>query len=289
MEQFTVKHDDSGFTDISSDVDDFVRDEVLVQLKTTSTLYVGYRKPFNFFFMSFLIVNDVSNTLTLQYHNLTNDVLTDVPNLDEDTEGFTRDAFIKFDRPEKDSTAATDWKKTTIDGKELFWLVITTSDNHNVLTKINGIGILFADDQDLIEERRNIVSKHATNERTLTWVAKHQAARKEIVQAIRNQGKSKIRVGSVLEPSRFMDITEFDFLRLDQIREAAKWLCLAKIFQNELSDASDDKWMALGDSFEEKYSDAFDLFLLSLDTDDDGEEDFSENQDDVKRIDLSFT
>jgi len=289
MEQFTVKHDDGGFTDISNDVANYIRDEALVQLKTTSTLYIGYRKPFNFLFMSFLVANDQANTLTLQYHNDENDILTDVPNLDEDTEGFTRDGFIKFDRPEKDSSAATDWKETIVDGVTLFWLVITTDTNHNVLTEINGIGILFADDQDLIEERRNIVSKHATNERTKTWVAKHQAARKEIVQAIRNQGRKKIKLGNILEPTRFMDITEFDFLNLDQIREAAKWLCLAKIFQNELSDAADDKWMSLGDAFEGKYDDAFDLFLLSLDTDDDGEEDLSENQDDTKRITLSFT
>lgn len=289
MEKFTVKHDDGGFTDLTSKVFDFSRDNILLQLKTTSTLYIGFRKPFNFFFASFITPNDVVNTLTLQYHDVTDDALKDVPNKTDETEGFTREGFLTFDRPELNSQATTAWKKTTVDSVELFWLVITTSDDHNALTDVNGFNILFANEQDIIQERSNITSKHAKSERTKTWVVKHQAARDEIVQAIRNQGEKKIKLGSILEANRFLDITAFDFLRFDQVRQAAKWLCLAKIFKNELSDAADDKWFNLGESFEEKYEDAFDLFLLSLDFDDDGEEDDSENMDDNKRIELSFT
>lgn len=289
MEKFTVKHNDGGFTDLSDKVFDFSRDEVLLQLKTTSTLYIGFRKPFNFFYNSFTVLNTITNKLTVKYHDVTDDALKDVPNLSEETKGFTREGFISFDRPELNSQATTAWKKTIVDGVELFWLVITTDTNHDVITEINAVGILFANEQDIIEERSNITSKHAQDERTKTWVTKHQAARNEIVQSIRNQGKSKIVLGSNLEPSRFLDITPFDFLRLDQIRQAAKWLCLAKIFMNELSDAADDKWMGLGEQFMDNYTAAFDVFLLSLDSDDDGEEDFVENKEDAKRINLSFT
>ena len=289
MEKFTVKHNDGGFTDLSDKVFDFSRDEVLLQLKTTSTLYICFRKPFNFFYNSFTVLNTITNKLTVKYHDVTDDALKDVPNLSEETKGFTREGFISFDRPELNSQATTAWKKTIVDGVELFWLVITTDTNHDVITEINAVGILFANEQDIIEERSNITSKHAQDERTKTWVTKHQAARNEIVQSIRNQGKSKIVLGSNLEPSRFLDITPFDFLRLDQIRQAAKWLCLAKIFMNELSDAADDKWMGLGEQFMDNYTAAFDVFLLSLDSDDDGEEDFVENKEDAKRINLSFT
>ena len=289
MEKFTVKHNDGGFTDLSDKVFDFSRDEVLLQLKTTSTLYIGFRKPFNFFYNAFTVLNTITNKLTVKYHDVTDDALKDVPNLSEETKGFTREGFISFDRPELNSQATTAWKKTIVDGVELFWLVITTDTNHDVITEINAVGILFANEQDIIEERSNITSKHAQDERTKTWVTKHQAARNEIVQSIRNQGKSKIVLGSNLEPSRFLDITPFDFLRLDQIRQAAKWLCLAKIFMNELSDAADDKWMGLGEQFMDNYTAAFDVFLLSLDSDDDGEEDFVENKEDAKRINLSFT
>ena len=289
MEMFTVKHDDSGFTDLSKKVFDFSRDSILLQMKNTSILYIGLRKPFNFFYASFIALNTIVNKLTIRYHDVTLDALKDVPNLNEETDGFTREGFITFDRPELNSQATTAWKPTTIDNLELFWLVITTDTSHDVITEVNAFNILFANDQDLIQERSNIVSKHAQKEPTKTWVIKHQAARDEIVQAIRTQGKKKVRDTGVLVPSRFLDITAFDFLRLGQIRQAAKWLALAKIFKNELSDAADDKWMVLGDEFESKFDDAFDLFLLSLDTDDDGEEDFEENADDNKRIDLSFT
>lgn len=289
MEKFTVKHNDGGFTDLSDKVFDFSRDEVLLQLKTTSTLYIGFRKPFNFFYNSFTVLNTIANKLAVKYHDVTDDVLKDVPNLSEETKGFTREGFISFDRPELNSQATTAWKKTTVDNVELFWLVITTDTNHNAATELNAVGILFANEQDIIEERSNITSKHAQDERTKTWVTKHQAARNEIVQSIRNQGKNKVAIGSNLEPSRFLDITPFDFLRLDQIRQAAKWLCLAKIFMNELSDAADDKWMGLGEQFMDNYTAAFDVFLLSLDSDDDGEEDFVENKEDAKRINLSFT
>lgn len=288
-EQFSVKHNDGGFVDISNKVYDYGRDEVLLQLKTTSTLYIGYRKPFNFMYASFIALNDVPNALTVQYHDVTDDALKSVLNLSEETEGFTREGFIKFTRPELNSQATTAWKPTTVDGEEMFWLVITTDTDHNVLTKVNALGILFNNEQDIIQERSNITSKHAQDERTKTWVVKAQASRDEIVQAIRTQGKKKVTSGGILEPSRMLDITAFDFLRLDQIRQASKWLSLAKIFQNELSDAADDKWMTLGETFEGKFDDAFDVFLLSLDTDDDGEEDFEENIEDAKRISLSYS
>ena len=289
MERFTIKHDDGGFTDLTDKVFDFSRDASLLQLKTTSTFYIGFKKPFNFFYNSFTVLNTAVNKLTVKYHDVTDDILKDVSNLSEETEGFTREGFISFKRPELDSQATTAWKKTTVDGEEMFWLVITTDADHDVTTELNAVGILFANDQDIIEERSNIVSKHATSERTSTWVIKHQAARNEIVQAIRNQGKAKVALGSSLEPSRFLDITAFDFLRLEQIRQAAKWLCLAKIFMNELSDKEDDKWMMLGEQFMENYTTAFDVFLLSLDSDDDGEEDYVENKEDAKRVTLSYT
>lgn len=289
MEKFTVLHDDSGFTDITNKVFDFSRDKVALQLKDTSTLYVGFRKPFNFFYCSFVVLNTVANTLTVKYHDIETDQLENVTDLDEETEGFTREGFIKFNRPEIKDTTATAWKQTTVNGKEMYWLVITTDTTHAVETEVNAFNILFANDQDLIQERSNIVSKHVTNQVTKSWVVKHQAARDEIVQLIRNQGKKKFSTNNILEPNRFMDITYFDFLRLDQIRQAAKWLCLSKIFMFELSDATDDKWMQLGESFNTNFDNAFDLFLLSLDADDDGEEDYSENAEDVKRVMLSFT
>lgn len=288
MEKLTLKLNQGGFTDHTEAGFDFSRDDFPLVITQADTFLVGYRKPFNFFYNEFKVANVNANNLIIQYLNSDTDTLTDVPNLHDGTLGYTRSGFITFNRPEDDQ-ANTTWKKSTFDGVELYWLVITVSADHSAGTEVRGMNVLYSDDNDLIQERSNIVSKHATNEPTLSWVVKHQAARNEIVQKLRNQGKNKVIKSTEVNPSRFADLTYFDILNLDQIRNASKFYTLAKIFKQELSDAAEDKWWKLGEDFEEQGDNSFDLFLLSLDTDDDGEEDIEENTKDEKRINLSFT
>lgn len=290
MQRFTIKHDANGtFTDRSLAGESFERDSFpLPLISATGVLWIGYTKPFSYFYNELFPANTNAAELTIEYFDTVDNALKKVPNLDDETEGYTRSGFITFDRPEKDTNESL-WKKTTINNVELFWLKITTDTDFSAGTIFKGINILFSNDQDLIEEKSNIVSKHADDEPTKTWVIKHQAARKEIIQRLRNQGRRKTTIESFEGVQRFLDLDQFDILRLDQLRQASKWLVLSKIYIQELSDNVEDKWMASGEDFEEKYNDAFDVFQLSIDANDDGEEDAVENQEDVKRIALSFT
>lgn len=126
--------------------------------------------------------------------------------------------------------------------------------------EIQGLNIVFSDDQDLKQEFIQI--DNLLNDRT-SFILLHEAARDEIIQRLRNLGKVKF------DNEKLVNIEKWDINKLDEIRQPSKFLVLSKIFF-EVSDNVEDKWMQRHKDYKKKFQESFDLFWLSLDLDDDG-------------------
>jgi len=93
-----------------------------------------------------------------------------------------------------------------------------------------------------------------------------------VIQMIRNRGQATIKENADF----FNNITKWDILDFDEIRNAAIYFALEKIYF-AASDNIDDKWMQRSRAAKEKAGQNLNLFFLSLDKDDDGEVDTDEN------------
>jgi len=285
-DSYTVLHDDNGaFVDKSFGARDFTKDSFGLDLVAAEDyLYIGLYKPFNVFYAEMLVANTAANTFAVEYFDKNDAAYKTLVTLDE-TMGLTRSGFISFDKP-TDNAGNTIWDKSTVNGTELFWVRLKPSVDHDAGTSLMGLNVVFSNDFDLVEERGNIVSKHLPTGQ-VSWIAKHQAAKKDIIQDLRNRGNSKQGISPVNPTAAALlkNLTEFDILDAEEIRQASKYLTLAKIYFQELSDDPEDKYAMLGERFLQKAEGALDLFYLSIDKDDDGLSD-PEEQLANTRIDL---
>lgn len=279
MNYYTVLKDDTTtITDLSLLAKDFTTNPVSLALGNTHYLYVGLYKPFKQFFIELEPLNTVDNVLAFQYWNGTS--WTALEAVDE-SQGFTKSGFIYFNRPE-------DWESTSVDGKENFYIRLQPSVSHDAGTILQGLGVLFSNDLDLIGIKSNIVSKLNNGS---SWVGKHEAARKLIIQRLRNLGYRKyiptdtnnplLVASSKSSAIYFSDLTEFDILEPFELREASKFFALSMIYLDELSDEQDDKWERSGRRHLKRAEEAVNLFMLKIDSNDNGEEDESESNGDT--------
>jgi hypothetical protein len=267
MEYFTVIHEASN---LSEKVKDFTTPSVPLDLLDSEYLYVGYRKPFNTFFCE-VSGNIVANTFTAEAW--VNGAWVAVDILDE-SEGFTESGFLQFTKP-------TEWAVTTVAGEEKYFIRLSPSASHTAGSLLTGLAVLFSNDLDLIGVRDNIVSKHNNGK---SWVAKHEASRKYIIQEIRNKGNKIVQskegqanpFGS--DVKKFIDVTEYDILKPFQLRQASLYKTLSMIYLDELHDEENDKWQRQGLRYEAEFYKAIDLFFLSIDSDDDGKESSEESR-----------
>lgn len=274
-EFYTVKYEG---TDLSLKVKDYLNNEVTLPLDVGQFLYVGYYKPFKNMFIYFSELNTVAAAITLEYYD-GNDWV-ELPDVIDETENFIKSGFVNFPRP-------ANWKVQTVDGDELFYIRIKTDTALTPTTKLKGLNILFSNDDDLIGIRSNIVSKHNNGN---SWVEKHEAARKHIVQQLRNLGYRKVKQATdspiYFEEEKedqkvYSNLTQFDLLEPFELREASKFLALSYIYLDELSDEEDDKWYRNGIRHEQRGYEALNTFMLKIDVDDDGKEDIEESSGDT--------
>ena len=261
-DDLTVFFDDNGsFTDLSFEAHDYLRDDFdLTLVAAEDYIYVGLYKPFGGIFAEFKTGNSGADTLTGEFYNGSS--FAALSNLRDDTLGFSRSGFIEFPRDQ------TDWAKTTVNGESLYWVRFKTSTDTSAM-EIQGLNIVFADDEDLKSEFRKVTKLLPSGDST--FIAYHQAARDEIVQSLRNKGNAKLKSGE----SQLSSLTKWDVLDRGEIKQAAKFLALAKI-TFDASDATEDKMYQRNLDYMRKYGEAFRLYFLSLDCDDDGIKDDGE-------------
>jgi hypothetical protein len=255
--------------DLSKKVKDFGTASVSLELQSSEYLYVGFDKPFKQFFIELSTKSTSGGLLTAEYFD--GSIWSPLESLLDETENFTKSGFLFFEKP-------STWAATTVDGEEKFFIRLATDTNHSVGTELQGLAILLSNDLDLEGVRSNIVSKHNNG---ASWVLKHEQARKDIIQALRNRGNRIVKNADKNNPLveqglRFADLTEFDLLEPEQLRQASLYLVLSMIYLDELSDNEEDKFFRQGERYERKYSENFNLFYLQIDFDDDGISDNNE-------------
>jgi hypothetical protein len=265
--KLTVLHDDNGTVSNHSDsAADYIRDEFIFSLSSTEDyLYVGYMKPFNATFVALTTPNVNANSLQAEYYNGT--TWTSLSLIDE-TRGFTRSGFLFWDK--------SDMKQVSVGGISKYYIRIRPSADHSATT-YRGINILFADDNALKQEFFEVDNQNLLPSGESSHLVQHVGARNMILQMLRNKGILKQSSGS----SSLKDLTAFDLHNLEQVRQAAVMLTLSKIFFM-LSDSKEDTWWSKYEEYQDKFEESFELLLLALDTDDDGQEDVSETNEPFK-------
>ena len=259
-------HEDNNsvFTDHSIDAVDFQRDTFTTTLATgTDFLYIGFYKPVNAVYAEISTVNTNASTFTIEAWD--GDSWESVEHRDE-TRGFTRSGFITWDRQ---SPVVSD-DQTTVNSVKTEWIRISTDVTHSA-TVFDGFNLVFADDESLKVEFPNITDPRILPTGASSNIMHHVAARDTIVQDLRTGGYIKYDSNNVLE-----NVTQWDLLDVYEIKEAAKFLALSKIFFI-LSDDIEDNWWHKHQEYNNLYKRTMQMARLTFDTDDDGVEDSSEN------------
>lgn len=248
------------FTDYSNKAIDYDRDTFTVTLdSSTSYLYVGFYKPINVLYVELGTANTNAGEFTGEYYN--GSAFTSLAGFFDESNSFARSGFVQWDRGQ------TDEAKTTVDGVELFWYRFRPSVTHSA-TVINGLNLVFADDQDLKREFFEIGDFLPSGE--TSHILTHVAARDQVIQALRNSGDYKTNSGTR------GDITIFDLLDISQVKLAATHLALQKIFSSVIDDP-DGLYKDKAAEYKTNYSAAIKTPFINIDRDDDGIQDSNEN------------
>jgi len=262
--------------EFSKDMADFNRDDVNTGLPSGNFIHAGLYKPFTELYWEFTTASTTAAVLTGEYFDGT--AFVPLPFFNDGTIDFNiplgRSAFMKWKNPD-------DWAKTTVAGDDLFW-VRFSPDTLITSMGIRGIGILFSDDNEL-EKEVSTISRFLPDG-DISFAPLHQRIVLDIVDAIRNRGQSK-RLEDPTNSSidRIEMITKFDFLDVTQIRQAATYLALAKIFFAN-SDSPEDNHQIRGLRYKQQGDAALASYWLSLDLNDDGIQDDVEAATDTRII-----
>ncbi len=255
----------AAFTDQTENAYDYGRDPFPVPLTAGDFLYIGRTKPFNAVYVAeTLTPNLVPTSFTAEYFDGTAWQALALPV--EDTRAFTRSGFIKFEKPD-------DWAESPVNSVSRFWVRLTPVVDLTASTSLQGLNIVYADDNDLkklVFDVKNLLPKDIDDAPALSHILSHVAARDEIIQKLRRDGRFKSD-GS----GNLLDLDEFDLHKIDQVRQAAVYLALHYIYDN-LSDEPDDIYGKKSDKQRGNYNAAINLYLLSVDTNNDGVENLGE-------------
>jgi len=259
--KLTIFHDDnSSFSEYSREALDFDRDTFTLTLSSsTSYLYVGFYKPINAFYNELGTVNTNAGTIAGEYYNGSSWV--SITNMFDETNSFTRSGFISWDRDLTDET------EVLINGETMFFYrfrpSVTTS-----ATIFKGLNIVFSDDTDL--KREFFEASNFLPSGESSHILTHVASRDHIIQVLRNSGSFK-----TTSSGERKDITAFDIHDIGQIKLAATYLTLSKIFGAVIDDP-DGLYKMKSEDYKSDYSLAIKTPFIDLDRDDDGLNDTSE-------------
>ena len=203
--------------------------------------------------------NSLNHPLEVEYWNGNSWVA--VPRVTDETDGLTRSGFIYWDR--------VGLKETEVNGMNLKWVRFKTS-HMKAIGRVTGINLVFSNDRDLLEDNPDVSDYLKDGE--ITFIGRHQAARKFIVQEMRNKGRA-----CKYASEKFKNLDEWDFLYPQQMREASKYYVLHLIYFN-ISDENDDRYIQKSNQYLEKYNTALDLAFTSVDLDRDGLESVGDEQ-----------
>ena len=270
-DRLTIFHfDGAAYTDHTRKGGNFGRDSFSLTLETDDFLYIGYSKPINAVYINFITANLNSGNLSLEYYNGTS--WAAVSGFDEDTDGLSRSAFLQWER---DLDGDTDSQPDLSMPLKNYYRLSIDADSSAI--EIQGMNLIFADDEDLKKEFFCITDGEILQGAD-SHILIHDACKNEIIQYLRNKGFSKQRDSSLIGRE---DIIGWDLLDIHEVREAAKFLALNKIFFN-MSDSPDDVWYQKSIYYRAQYESQIQITLATIDEDNDGEIDDAERKRRIK-------
>lgn len=277
-----VLHSDNGyFIDYKNQALDFSRDNFSVTLtKDEDYIYVGFYKPINSIYVDMTTPNTASGTASFDYWNGTG--FTTLDGLYDETDSFRRNGFVTWRRNQSLEV------KTTVNSIEAFWYRIKLSATTSEIS-FRAINILFSDDQALKLKFNKILETEFLDGATSHNIV-HAGVRDDIVEVFRRRGYSKPDRKNIDKANDLSNneanVTAWDLLDIYEVREAATYLALSRIFF-DFSDTPDDIWMKKSLKYEDMYKSSMNMATLSMDEDDDGKIDKPENMASSKTIYIS--
>lgn len=258
--------DDSGasYTDNSAKAFDFSRDTFGLALASADFLYIGRRKPFHAVFVELGTANATTNEVSAEYYNGT--AWTALTLDTEATDGFTRSGFIRWTVPM--SGGVTLWEENAVNSTTKFWVRLSVDAGLDAGTTVKGLNIVFADDSDLKREDYGILALLPEDENEVaasSHILSHEAARDAIMDHIEREGKAKTDA----DDGTIKALDPYDLLDIKQIRLAAVYKALAKIYF-AASDNQEDIYWAKHLKYEDLFARSMEKYILSLDANDDG-------------------
>lgn len=248
-----------GSKDLSLTLENYISGTFIEDFTTSEHIHIGYYKPIDALYIE-LSPQQEENNLVLEYYNGSSWTQIDVT---DKTFGLQKSGFITWQRNLDDQA------KTTINSTELYWYRLSIDTNTISSLTLNGINLVFSDDNDLKESYPGIMEY--LPEDSLSFIAFHLSARNHILTYLRNKGKQV----STLGVKKMLD--QFDLHNYEEVKQASKYKALATIFYNE-SDTIDDKWYQKARDFDNLYSESINLNFLSIDENNDGKEENDEIQ-----------
>lgn len=250
-----IKYDADGtYTDYSHKCSNFSRDTFTITLdEATDYIYIGFKKPINALYFNHNSTGYTEGSLTLEYYN--GSTYTPVSTLADDTFGLYRSGFIKWER-------SLDHAESTEDSTQAYWYRLRVSAARTDL-EISGINLVFADDYELSLEQPYINTPEFLGNLS-SHIKTHAAVRNEVIQRFRNKNYIKVNQQGQKE-----DINVWDLHDIDEVKQAAVYLAISKIYSN-MSDDPTDVWQAKADEYYQKFEKYIQIATLSLDTNDDG-------------------
>lgn len=254
--------------DISDEMEDYLLDNYAVTLLNSDEINIGYYKPINSIFLELVTANTSISKCQIYFYNGSSFVATSIK---DETKGMARSGFISWDRNLLNEV------KTIVNGLEMFWYKIKLDVSSSAMV-ISGLNLVFSSDKDLTEEYPTILDMIPDGK--TSFIGFHVASRKDILSYFRTMGKllenPSNGLGSnnnYIPDRKYVD--QFDLLNYEEIRDASKFLTLAKILY-WVSDAVEDNWFQKAKKFEEKYNAKINIVNLSLDDNDNGKSEKSE-------------
>lgn len=258
--------DNTVFSDLSMSLLNFGADsESMVVVATEDKLYFGRYKPFRALYVELGVANTNASSMTVKYYDGATSSFLSVTDLIDETKGFTRSGFVQFKNPASDLNS-TLWPQNAINGVTRNWVEITFSANFSVGTTIKGMNLVYSDDKDLNRVYDGVSNYFRSG--TVSGILYHEQSRKEIVNALRKDGKFKINNST----AEIKNIDEWDFHNIEEINLWSTYLALSSIFDN-ISTSADDKNAALSNKFYNKSQAMKQAYYLTIDKNDDGKVD----------------
>lgn len=263
----TILHEDNSvFSDHSHKLAAFGRDNLTLDLTAAEdNLYVGFEKPIHSFYIDIPTPDGGEGSLTLEYWNGSSWVSTF--ELSDDTFGLYRSGFVRWRNSEKNTIS--DQAENEVNGIKKFWYRLSFDTNRTV--GVSGLNLVFSDDYELSLEQPFISDSEFLGSAS-SHIKTHAAVRREILQKFNDKDYFKYDD----ETGRKEDINAWDLLDIDEVRLAATYLALSKIY-SQLSDNPEDVWNEKSGKYKEKYDKFINLARLSVDFNDDGIKDDAEN------------